>query len=80
MAIWLVITNKNWGEFDSSPQEMNAIIIVEKMTNEKKSHPFQIEKIESIPKVNANVKCGLYFVKMIECHSLRMQDMYKNDD
>ncbi|KAF8100703.1 hypothetical protein N665_0218s0041 [Sinapis alba] len=43
--------------------------------------PFKVEKAEGIPKTNFGFNCGLFVVKMLECHSLKIEDMSKiNDD
>ncbi|KAF8104126.1 hypothetical protein N665_0178s0011 [Sinapis alba] len=37
--------------------------------------PFKVEKAEGIPKTNFRFNCGLFVVKMLECHSLKIEDI-----
>ncbi|KAF8109226.1 hypothetical protein N665_0100s0015 [Sinapis alba] len=43
--------------------------------------PFKVEKSEGIPITNFRFNCGLFVVKMLESHSLKIEDMSKiNED
>ncbi|KAL0733982.1 hypothetical protein Bca4012_010192 [Brassica carinata] len=49
--------------------------------NKKEVVPYKIEKAEGIPKTHSRFNCALFVLKMLECHSLKIEDMSKiNDD
>ncbi|KAL0702617.1 hypothetical protein Bca4012_058739 [Brassica carinata] len=49
--------------------------------NKKEVVPYKIEKVEGIPKTLSRFNCALFVLKMLECHSLKIEDMSKiNDD
>ncbi|KAL0716588.1 hypothetical protein Bca4012_065910 [Brassica carinata] len=49
--------------------------------NKKEVVPYKIEKAEGIPKTHFRFNCALFVLKMLECHSLKIEDMSKiNDD
>ncbi|KAL0721970.1 hypothetical protein Bca4012_036569 [Brassica carinata] len=42
--------------------------------------PYKIEKAEGIPKTHSSYNCGLFVLKMLECHSLKIENMSKIND
>ncbi|KAL0728653.1 hypothetical protein Bca4012_024746 [Brassica carinata] len=48
--------------------------------NKKKVVPNKIEKAEGIPKTHSHFNCPLFVLKMLECHSLKIEDMSMIND
>ncbi|KAF3603402.1 hypothetical protein F2Q69_00034993 [Brassica cretica] len=49
--------------------------------NKKDLVPFHVEKAEGLPKTNIRCNCVLFVLNMLECNSLKIEDMSKiNDD
>ncbi|KAG2322854.1 hypothetical protein Bca52824_016067 [Brassica carinata] len=42
--------------------------------------PYKIEKAEGIPKTHSSYKRGLFVLKMLECHSFKIENMSKIND
>ncbi|KAL0696231.1 hypothetical protein Bca4012_063411 [Brassica carinata] len=48
--------------------------------NKKEVVPYKIEKAEGIPKTHSRFNCALFVFKMLECHSLKIEDTSKIND
>lgn len=46
----------------------------------RKVIPFEVEQAQGLPKTKWIYNCGLFIVKILECHSLKIGDMSKITD